>query len=122
MTTLRSAAAKVAMLDGLWLMKVHMPSERIAEFLENESYEVRSAALHYAGYFIRKPGSPLQPPVLKIPLSSGPYQLRLEALDVISGLPNRRSPIVKKLLAACQDDRDIEVRAKCRTLMKKAKG
>jgi hypothetical protein len=118
-----SAAAKVVMIDSLIRMKEKLPEDELARLLlENESPEVKSAALYYLRGFLVTYQDRSYLPLFKGVLESGlSRQRRVQALALASELPQ---PTLKELGVfnlACSGDLPPNVEATCERLAGKAR-
>lgn len=106
----------VIMLDTLARMSVALPAGLLnAIFLQGKP-EFRMAVLYYAGHFLLLERNPEYLEIVRTSLASSPYQLRVQALHLVMSLPNGFRRRLTESLQRCNEDRNKEVRALCRSV------
>ena len=121
LNSLLSAAAKVAVLDGLARFGKPLSRESFAELIDDSSLEVRIATVRQ---FLATRGS-LEPAEQLArwteSLKLKPYQARLLAMEELARLPASELGRVKTALKAeqCAKESEAEVKAACQAAEKK---
>jgi hypothetical protein len=123
-TNLRTAspAGKVAILDALSRTSRALPDATVDALFENEMPEVRSAVLSYVRNGVLTHGRREDARRVFSALLDPAYQVRLQALYLVSELPAPLRPkrIVRAALERCQSDPFEAVRAYCQKFKPKS--
>ncbi len=107
------AAAKVALLDTLSRLQIPLGAPLLKKLvLQDPSADVRSAALHYVRQFLLKKDMEFFP-LVALALHSDPFQLRIQAMYLISELNPKWRSFVLRELEECMEDDNSEVREAC---------
>lgn len=117
----KGAGAKIAILQGLQSMQEELPKETLETLLDDSSYEVRTAAVQYAGAFSADFSKNGYSTVLQKALEKKPYQLRLTAAAQISSLPTGQIKQQGYRFENCLQDSNMEVKQACEALARRVK-
>jgi hypothetical protein len=113
-----SPAAKVVMLDSLIRMKERLHPEMLsALLLDDDSPEVRSAALYYLrGYLVTYRDREYLPLLKRVLESELSRQRKVQALSLVSELPRDVTDSLGTVNIACSGDLPTPVQAPCERL------
>jgi len=118
--------ARIVLLDTLTRLGVLLPAAQLRPLLTQTSFEVRSATLAYARHFLLHARPKDYLPLVLQAAGNGPYQIRIQALSLLSELARAARPgspemqvsaRLAPLLLACQRDGQPEIQKFCASLM-----
>jgi hypothetical protein len=109
-----SAASKMALIDTLARLHSSLTENQLKTLLSDPHFEVQSAALSYVRYWVLKLGQTDYLPLIQTALQKKvPFQIKFQALYLISELHPRYRRSSQALLRHCKDDSNTEVRTFC---------
>jgi hypothetical protein len=112
-----SAASKVVILDSLIRMHESVHPDMLSDLLEDQSPEVRSAALYYLrGFLVSYRERELLPLLKRVLKSKLSRQRRIQALALVSELPEVDFEILRPLKISCSGDLPEALRTLCERL------
>jgi hypothetical protein len=112
-----SLASKMAILDTLGRLGTDIPADLLNRLLVEDTAEVRSAALYYIrnGILLRRRQELY--PFLKSALVDPTFQMRIQALYLVSEIPleerRSRAEFFASLLESCAGDANAAVKSLC---------
>lgn len=117
-----SPGGTLSCLEILAEAKKPLPLKRAEILLNDKSYEVRIATASYAGKMITTGNQEDYLGIISKALTLSPYQLRLEALDVVEKFSSKQTKSIEPSLKACSNDLNSDVQAQCRKLASRFRG
>ncbi len=121
-----SAAAIVAMLEPLGRLGAVLPKATIEALFAHSYPEVRSGVLYYARLLSLRHANRDYHPILVKGLSSGEFQLRLQAVSILAELtraPGVAAPMGRAELARrCKRESHTKVKGQCLWILDAGKG